>query len=565
MRIAKNIVAPLSAPPGKGGAGGPAAGLWWRIPSLAEADIIDVWTFDADNGEELIGEVNGLTWEITQGTPTINPGEGFNFGGSSGARIMLPNDINTAEMSFVMQFDNASQNGTIDAFFSHYLPNSTYTLQNDFRTNLVRWSAGEGEAPTFETTIDAQGMTENVYGGSGSTLYIAGQKIGGVDGGWSIINGHDFNLGRIQVETGFTQNVKARIKKFILTKRLLTPGEQWELYYRIIHGVSPGWWLPPGLDETHVLAAYDFATAKDITAALRADFGPDLAIMAGSPGHEPGKGVKFGGSGELRMSAPVSITPGEATIAARMYDAQTPEAWQAICGFENRPASAVLLQHNGGPGVALYNGEGYDGTDDNYVTNAPSAQNGEWLFNAAGKLYRDGVLAANELTPTVLPALDARISIGSINGEQWLRAGVSNVLVYDAPLTKDQIEVIISRTPTATGRAARPTEAKMNEVITTNGPGAEFSLAAGTAHLTAEFADAANPPTAGAAVTLQRKIENGEWATVSGIKWAAAGGLSAPNGTDLTLTVSDSAVLWRFHVDGLEDGTGGFRVFAGQG
>ena len=215
----------------------PPEPLWWDIPTLPRRDIVDVWTFDADNGVELVGEVNGLTWQIIEGGPSIHPGQGFNFGGAGLAAVTLPAGLSTPELSFVMQYDNGVRNGTLDAFLSWYdteTDNIIYTLQNNFDSNLVRWSCGGADATTIE--MSRTGLETGIYGASGERFYFDGEfKNAGDPGtGGAIPEGKDFYLGAIRLGDGRTkQYVKARIKKLIIVRRKLTDEEQWELYFRI--------------------------------------------------------------------------------------------------------------------------------------------------------------------------------------------------------------------------------------------------------------------------------------------------------------------------------------------
>ena len=68
---------------------------WWEIDSLDPADIVDVWSFDADTGNELVGELNGRTFIIAEGSPSIQPGLGFYLGGGGLSKVPLPAGLST--------------------------------------------------------------------------------------------------------------------------------------------------------------------------------------------------------------------------------------------------------------------------------------------------------------------------------------------------------------------------------------------------------------------------------------------------------------------------------------
>ena len=422
---------------------------WWKLDSLDPADIIDAWTFDADNGNELIGEVNGTTWQIAVGSPSIQPGQGFYFGGSGMAKCQLPDGLNTKDLSFVMQYDNSSRNGTLDAFLSWFDTETDYiiyTLQNSWDNQLVRWSAGGGNATTVE--IPRSVLDSGIYGASGEHFYYDGTyKDSTVPGdGGDIPSGKTFWLGALKLGNGNnTQFVKARIKKFMLVRRKLTDEEQWELYFRIKHGRSPQWYEVPGVEPDEVSAVWDFASATNMDRALKAVVGPDLKISADSPVHT-GDGIVFDGNDGLQTTSDVVLTPGKATLIAKLKNVTAGSVWHSVAGFDVT-TDAVLLQYRNGVGTAFYNGAGYDGTSDNYAINAPIPGD-EWLAVSGGILYRDGAAAPNTLTPKIQAENTFQFHVGHNGGDQFFRGTIQFVLLYNKELTAEQIAAIQNNAPT---------------------------------------------------------------------------------------------------------------------
>ena len=420
---------------------------WWNI--IDPVDIIGAWDFTwsghKSRDDAFKSFVGDKMFTISAGNPSWSAHDGVNFGGSGVISFPLPADTPIHELSTVLMFAN-NQNGpesTLDALFSHYIDSSHYVIQNKFSENMVRWSCGDGDSGTIE--IAGQMITEGVYGVSGPELYIDGVLLGAVpDPGTVEVSNLQFHLGGLWLGDSYNQRTKFNALRLLIVNRMLTGTEQWEIAYEMKHGSSPPWYLAPGVTENDVVAIYDFANSGSRDAALDGLVGPALEVENGNPDWTENDGFKFNGSDSLKMISPVTIIPGEATIAVRVYDISTPINWEAFAGFENRPTNAVLLQHHPTNGVSVYNGEGYDGTSNNYAINPPQAQDGEWLFNAGGKLYRNGALAPNILTPTVLPASDELIEIGAINDGQFLRAGISHVLIYNKVLTEAQINYILT-------------------------------------------------------------------------------------------------------------------------
>ncbi len=209
---------------------------WWMIDSLDDSDILGAWDF-AWNGnksrDEALVPLDGSLGDFTidTGNPGWAQGTGITFGGSGNIKVSLP-EVEVHNMSVIMQFSDATQNGTLDAFFSHYIAASHYTLQNKFSDGTVRWSCGDGDSPTLE--VPGEMITEGVYGVSGPRLHIDGHLAGvQPDEGTAISSGLDFRLGCIYAGSGNTQYVKAKVQKLLIVKRRLTDAEQNCIYSRI--------------------------------------------------------------------------------------------------------------------------------------------------------------------------------------------------------------------------------------------------------------------------------------------------------------------------------------------
>ena len=209
---------------------------WWMIDTLSEDDILGVWDF-AWGGHKsrddafvpFSGTMPNLT--VDSGDPGWNKTTGVYFGGQGVIKSDLP-EVEVHNLSVIIQFSNAVQNGTLDAFFSHYLDSSHYTLQNKFSDNTVRWSCGDGDSPTLE--VAGEMLTEGVYGVSGPHLYINGALIGTQpDEGVVTVSGLIFRLGAIFSGSGNTQFIKANVQKLLIVNRRLTDREQNEISVNI--------------------------------------------------------------------------------------------------------------------------------------------------------------------------------------------------------------------------------------------------------------------------------------------------------------------------------------------
>ena len=208
---------------------------WWKINSLDPSDILGVWDF-AWNGintrDEALTPLEGTmqSFVLEEGDPGWSKDTGINFGGSGVIKSELP-EVTVNELSTIIQFSDSVQNGTLDAFFSHFLDSSHYTLQNKHSENMVRWSCGDGDSLTTE--ISGRMLTEGVYGVSGPSLYANGLKIAVVPDSTLVTStGLDFRLGAIWVGNN-TQYIKAKIQKILIVKRILTDEEQRLIYERM--------------------------------------------------------------------------------------------------------------------------------------------------------------------------------------------------------------------------------------------------------------------------------------------------------------------------------------------
>jgi len=385
---------------------------WWEINSLEEADIVDAWSFDYF-GDELIGRVNGMAWTTIAGTPTIQPWGGLVFNGDGAMEIDLPSGLDANQMSVIIEFTDAVKNSSLDGFFSQYDdPTRIYTLQHNFDSGIVRWAAGGTGVSTIE--VPRADLSNGVYGVSGPKPYINGEyKNTCSEVAGPIADGSKFMLGAISVSAGAPEQfIKATIKKIILVKRRLTEYEQHELYYKIMYKRSPKWYEVPGIDPSDVVYVGDYKNAKNMEDALKAIVGPDLQIESGTPYHILVAGLRCNATQVINTVAPVTVTPGEATLIIKENDPETVNDWRALCGFEIVGAGAVLLQHKQSVGVTAYNGKWYVGGEDNYSINPPSAQQDEWLAIAGDILYRNGVAADDKVNVQVQPEGDFTLGLG---------------------------------------------------------------------------------------------------------------------------------------------------------
>ena len=215
---------------------------WWKISSLDESDILGAWDFGwkghSDRGEALVPFAGTMApFAVEDGNPGWALVEGITFGGSGNIKSLLP-EVEVHNLSVIMQFSDATQNGTLDAFFSHFLADSHYTLQNKFSDGTVRCSCGDADSPTLE--VPNVLVSEGVYGVSGPALYVDGSNVGiQPDEGTVTSSGLDFRLGCIYADAGNTQFIKAKVQKLLIVKRRLTDSEQRDIYEKMIGVVPP--------------------------------------------------------------------------------------------------------------------------------------------------------------------------------------------------------------------------------------------------------------------------------------------------------------------------------------
>jgi hypothetical protein len=210
---------------------------WWEIPSLDVADIVDAWDFGWNGHEDTssmpIGFVNGNTFVNRTGKPSYRLGDGIYVGGA-GAIHVPTTGLDWNEASVVIEVAGCSQNGTLDAIFSHYLPEAYYVVQNDFPDNELRWTCGH---PDTSTTIEIAGALtpDGVVAVSGPKLYRNGNKVGELTGSTSAILDTNFIIGCITTNgDNSTQFMKGTIKKVLIVKRRLTDEEQADIYSLIV-------------------------------------------------------------------------------------------------------------------------------------------------------------------------------------------------------------------------------------------------------------------------------------------------------------------------------------------
>jgi hypothetical protein len=184
-----------------------------------------------------------------------------------------------------------------------------------------------------------------------------------------------------------------------------------------------------------------------MSSALRAVVGPNLRVEAGTPYFIDGDGIRCNATQVINTIAPVTVTPGEATLLIKEINPETVNDWKAFAGFEVIGSGAVLLQHKQSVGITAYNGKWYAGGEDNYSKNPPSAQQDEWLVIAGDTLYRNGVAAADTVNVQVQPTADFVIGLGHLRGGQKSRFTAQFMLLYNKILTAEQIAAIQNNAP----------------------------------------------------------------------------------------------------------------------
>ena len=214
----------------------PTPPSWWEIDTLDTADIVDAWDFGTsyhnDTASMPIGFINGMTFTNRAGNPSYRLHDGIYVGGA-GAIHVATTGLDWNEVSVIIELAGATQNGTLDAIFSHYLPTAYYTLQNDFVNSQLRWTCGH---PDTALTIEiANALTPTgVIGTSGPVLYKDGSNIGSITGTTSAPLDTNFIVGCITTDgTNNTQFMRGTIKKVLLVRRRLTDSEQAQIYSNI--------------------------------------------------------------------------------------------------------------------------------------------------------------------------------------------------------------------------------------------------------------------------------------------------------------------------------------------
>jgi len=202
---------------------------WWKIGTLDESDIVDAWDFGwkghADAASMPVGFVNGETFTNRAGNPSYRLGDGIYVGGA-GAIHVPTTGLDWNEASVIIEVAGCSQQGTLDAIFSHYLPDAYFVVQNDFPDGELRWTCGH---PDSASTIEiANALTpDGVIGVSGPNLYREGEKVGEVPDTTSAPLDTNFIIGCITTDgSNETQFMKGTIKRVLIVKRRLTEAEQ---------------------------------------------------------------------------------------------------------------------------------------------------------------------------------------------------------------------------------------------------------------------------------------------------------------------------------------------------
>jgi hypothetical protein len=128
---------------------------WYKIDTLSDDDIVDVWDFAWDGHPSVscqrTGFVNNMQWQWRKGSIGNNLGDGIYFNGSSALKLPTTG-LDWSEVSVVIQLKGMTHVHTLDAVFSHFHsdPGSHYVYQNDFPDDDMRWTAGTHESGTVE-------------------------------------------------------------------------------------------------------------------------------------------------------------------------------------------------------------------------------------------------------------------------------------------------------------------------------------------------------------------------------------------------------------------------------
>jgi hypothetical protein len=208
---------------------------WWKIDTLDQSDILDAWDFGwkdhKDNASQKTGFEFKRVWRTRSGNPAQRLGDGVYFGGG-GSWDLASFELDWNEVSVIIEFHSLVNNNNLDAFFSHYRNDgSQFTLQNEWNTNLLRWSCG----PSGSATLEVPGtMTDGVIGVSGVYLYKNGELVGNVPEVGEARQAINFILGAIQTDNQANyQYMRGTIRKILIVKRRLTNQEQMKIFTRI--------------------------------------------------------------------------------------------------------------------------------------------------------------------------------------------------------------------------------------------------------------------------------------------------------------------------------------------
>ena len=215
---------------------------WWKISTLSTVDIIDAWDFGwighTDTVDMPVGFEHGNTFVNRVGNPSYRLGDGIYVGGA-GAIDVPTTGLDWNEVSVIMEVSGCTQNGTLDAIFSHYLPDGYFVLQNDFPDGELRWTCGH---PDTSSTIEIAGALTptGIVGVSGPILYKDGIKIGEVPGTTSAPVDTDFIIGCITTDgINNTQFMRGTIKKVLIVRRRLTDAEHEEITLNMMKCTKP--------------------------------------------------------------------------------------------------------------------------------------------------------------------------------------------------------------------------------------------------------------------------------------------------------------------------------------
>jgi hypothetical protein len=218
-----------------GRAGGKNTPNWWKIDTLNPDDILDAWDFGwsghKDPDAQKIGFEHNRVWRVRSGNPSQRLGDGVYFGGG-GSWDLASFNLDWSNVSVIIEFHTLTNNNNLDALFSHYRNDgSQFTLQNEWNTDLIRWSCGASGSDTLEVS---GAMTDGVIGVSGVHLYKNGTLVGSVPESGEAMQDINFVLGAIQTDNNDNyQYMKGTIKKILIVKRRLTDAEQAEIYANI--------------------------------------------------------------------------------------------------------------------------------------------------------------------------------------------------------------------------------------------------------------------------------------------------------------------------------------------